>query len=222
MGDRHQRLGEEMSRLCMAYPGLSYHLAPGGGGLVTGLLEVADGVSFSVKMFVPAGYPTDEPVLFVEPDEIPWKLDRHVYEKSGIGCLCARSEVRMHWPWGSDLTEFVTKLVHPFLVGQFYYDTHGQWPPTGERSHGRDGILEAFTELLEPEFGEPRERQIRSVLHLLARKNSPKGHEFCPCGSGKRLRDCHRSVIARLRECVDPRHAALDLKEAFKTNARAR
>ena len=63
---QHQFLGDEMKLLCTAYPTLSYHLSPDGGGLVTGTLEIADDVSYSVKIFVPVEYPDNEPVLFVE------------------------------------------------------------------------------------------------------------------------------------------------------------
>ena len=212
--ERHQQLNEEMNRLSAPFPTVEGQLAPDGGGLVTGSLEVANGISYSIRLLVPVEYPDQEPVLFVDPDEIPWRIERHVFEQSGKACLCARSEFRVHWPWGSDLTSFLSNLVHPFFIGQFYYDTHGAWPPTGERSHGKAGILEALAELLQ-EFDKPSEKQIEKILYLLARKNDPKGHELCPCGSEKRLRSCHRAMIARLRQCVDPRHAQLDLKEAF-------
>lgn len=211
---RHQQLEDEGRRLSATFPPLKLEIDAKEVGLITGSLEVANDVAYTIKALVPAEYPKHEPILQCDPKEIPWKVDRHVFEKNGKACLCARSETRVHWPWGSDLTDFFTKLVHPFFVGQFYYDTHGEWPPTGERSHGKDGILEAFDELL-AEFGDPSEEQVRAVLKLLARKNIPKGHEWCPCGSGKRLRDCHRELIVRLRSCVDPRHAELDFNEAF-------
>lgn len=215
---RLEELEEEGRLLSSTFPSLRLDLVPDGRGIVTGHVEVADGVAYTVEMLVPTDYPDYEPILIVDPVEIPWKIDRHVFEKSGRACLCARSETRVHWPRGSNLTEFVARLVVPFFIGQFYYDTHGNWPPTGERSHGRAGIIEAFVDLL-PELANVDVRQIENVVRLLARKNDPKGHELCPCGNGKRLRKCHRQMIARLRACVDPRHAALDLKEAFGTRA---
>lgn len=207
-------LEREGKKLAETYPGLKLELGSDCSGLITGRLEVSQGVSYTVTMLVPSSYPAHEPILKCDPNEIPWKLHRHVYEKYGTACLCARSETRIHWPWGANLTDFFTKLVHPFFVGQFYYDTHGKWPPTGERSHGKAGIIETFVELLQ-EFGEANEKQIKAVLRLLARKSSAKGHEICPCGSGKKLRNCHKDLIRRLRRSIDPRHARLDLKEAF-------
>jgi hypothetical protein len=215
MVDRHQRLELEGARLSVTYPSLTLAVGAEGAGLVSGHLNVTDEVSYTVTLYIPAEYPKREPVLFCDPGEIPWKLDRHVYENSkGVACLCGRCETRVLWPWGSDLTDFVSKLVYPYFVGQFYYETHGTWPATGERSHGKPGIMETFYDLL-TEIEEPSDAQIVAFLRLLARKNSPKGHESCPCGSGRRLRSCHRGLIERLRSIVDPRHAALDLREAL-------
>jgi hypothetical protein len=208
----------EKARLSTAFPELVMALHSDGSGIVTGRLRVAGDIGYTVQLFVPKEYPAREPILICKPDEVPWKIDRHVYEKNGVACLCSRSETRIHWPWGSDITVFLTKLIHPFFIGQFYYDTHGSWPPTGERSHGKEGILETFRELLS-DLGSPSETQIERFLQLLARKNEPKGHESCPCGSGKRLRDCHGDLMLQLRSCIDPRHAALDLKEAFWSKA---
>lgn len=211
----HRRdLEVEGERLSAAFPDLVMTVHCDDTGIVSGRLSVAEDIDYTVQMLVPVEYPKMEPILICKQDEIPWKIDRHVYEKNGVACLCSRSETRIHWPWGSDITAFISKLVHPFFVGQFYYDAHGKWPPTGERSHGKEGILEAFCELLS-ELGNASESQIESFLRLLARKNTPHGHESCPCGSGKRLRDCHKDLILQLRTCIDPRHAALDLKEAF-------
>ncbi|MGW8159496.1 MAG: SEC-C metal-binding domain-containing protein [Desulfoprunum sp.] len=35
-------------------------------------------------------------------------------------------------------------------------------------------------------------------IRLLARKHTPQGHELCPCGSGNKLRNCHKLKFHRL------------------------
>src|SRR5207244_273910 len=102
--------------------------------------------------------------------EIPWELDRHIIIQNGVACLCARSENRIHWPVGSNLADFVERLVKPFFVGQFYYETHSCWPSTGERSHGRNGIIEAYVELAAP-LGNTSLSVIKDLMQLLARRN---------------------------------------------------
>ena len=61
----------------------------------------------------------------------------------------------------------------------------------GGRSHFGQGILEFYAEWLDI----PLDSNLVGFMKLLARKNHPKGHEICPCGSGQRLRNCHRDLV---------------------------
>lgn len=163
---------------------------------------------YSVNLEVPRNYPQGIPKLWCDRAQIPWEIDRHVYP-DGHACLCVAGEYRKHWPPGSDLTDFLTKLVRPFLVGQAYYQDHGHWPPGCERSHGVGGIIEAYQEMLGP-VGALEVPVIEDWVRLLARRGHPKGHEACPCGSGRKLRNCHRDFLKTLRNVVDPDHAKQD------------
>ena len=69
--------------------------------------------------------------------------------------------------------------------------------------------MEVYRELLAP-LRSVEARVIKNVMRLLARPSDPGGHEACPCGSGRRLRKCHRSLLTDLRRVVDPEHAAAD------------
>jgi hypothetical protein len=178
--------------------------------IITGTFPVGPDIGYTTTLELPRGYPSEVPILHCDPAEIPWELDRHVVTQSGHACLCARSEYRLHWPEGSSISEFIQRLVRPFFLGQFYYETHGCWPPTGARSHGWPGIVEAYVELCAP-LGDTSLPTILRVMRLLSRKNHPQGHEICPCGSGRLLRHCHRAVIAKLRRSVRPQDAATDL-----------
>src|SRR3546814_10701167 len=75
----------------------------------------------------------------------------------------------------------------------------GKWP-FGERAHGTPGLEEAYADAL----GIPNRR--RSLLyHLrLLSQDWPKGHWSCPCGSGKRLRHCHRDEAMAIHQRVPP------------------
>lgn len=205
----------ESRRLADHYPELVLEPWDEGWARVTGSIEIVPEIRYTLLLLVRPGYPDEEPVLICQRDEIPWEIDRHVYERNGVACLCVRSETRKHWPWGSNLTDFLDKLVVPFFKGQNYYDSHGHWPPSGERSHGKPGIIEAYTEILS-DLDDPTVKPIHDFLRLLARENPPKGHESCPCGSGKKLRHCHQALLTRLRETIAPHHAALDLADLSK------
>ena len=197
----------ERERLADAFPSLtldSSHVP----ARVTGIMWLEPELGFSIDLEVPGNYPLGIPKLWCKRAEIPWEIDRHVYP-NGRACLCVSSEYRKHWPPGSDLTDFLSILVRPYLVGQAYYQDHGHWPPGRERSHGVEGIIEAYQDLLAP-LGAVTPRMIENFVRLLARRTDPKGHEPCPCGSGKRLRNCHRAFLVALRRAIDPGNAKED------------
>ena len=200
----------ERARLSEAFPTLELNTS-GVPSIVTGILRLDAGIGFSIHLEVPGNYPRGIPKLRCDPTEIPWEVDGHVYPGSGIACLCVSSEYRRHWPYGSDLADFLEVLVKPYLIGQAYYQVHGHWPPGLGRPHGPEGIIEAYRELLAP-LGSVDIPVIANVMRLLARPGDPGGHEICPCGSGKKLRKCHRSFLIDLRQDVDPEHAAADYR----------
>ena len=179
--------------------------------VVKGVMNVIGDVGYGVNLLIPDRYPQGIPIQRCDPKEIPWDIDRHVYPGTGVACLCVPSEYRFHWPHGSNLADFLRDLVQPFFVGQAYYQAHGRWPAGAERSHGREGVIEAYRDILSP-LGRVTPETIQRVVELLLRKNHPKGHETCPCGSRKRLRHCHRDLLATLRRQIDPRHAESDYR----------
>ena len=123
----------ETARIRENFPRLTLDTATGSNAFVTGVIEVISDVGFSIDLTVPNNYPNGVPVLKCNPKEIPWKVDRHVY-RNGVACLCVASETRIHWPRGSDITDFLNNLVVPYFVAQLYFETHGHWPATGHRS----------------------------------------------------------------------------------------
>ena len=141
--------------------------------------------------------------------EIPWEADRHVLS-AGVACLCVSSEYRLHWPRGSDLTDFLECFVRPYFVRQAYHQAHGRWPPGQERSHGAAGIIESFSETLS-ELGSPSVASIERFLMVLANPGHPMGRDPCPCGSGKKVRRCHRRLVWALRNRIHPQLARDDL-----------
>ena len=105
------------------------------------------------------------------------------------------------------LIEYLDGPVRNFFLSQIIFESSGTWR-FGQWKHGKDGLLEAYGELL----GVTGEVPVRAFLDYLARKNPPKGHWPCPCGSAKRLRDCHSRSVTQLRERIPTRIAASALK----------
>ena len=207
----------ERERLVAAFPTLTLDTSAEP-ATVTGTLWLDSGIGFSVDLRIPNDYPEGIPRLYCRREEIPWTEDRHVMG-SGVACLCVSSEYRLHWPRGSDLTDFLECFVVPYFARQAYYQTHDLWPPGQERSHDAAGIVESFRDTLS-ELGSPNVATIERFLIVLASRGHPKASDPCPCGSGKKIRKCHRRLVWTLRNNVDPQFARNDLSLLRQSQSR--
>lgn len=154
--------------------------------------------SYQIKAGISGGFPADEPVVFEEGGRIPRIADRHVFPDQGNCCLGVWEEWLLTAP-DHRFESFLTGPMHDYFVSQTYYEVHGEWP-FGERSHGRLGILEAYSDLLGIALNE---KTIADYLQLLSRQTI-KGHALCPCGSGRRLRKCHADDLEYLCRKIPP------------------
>ena len=175
-------------------------------------------LEYKIALLTPANFPNRPPIMLCDDSKLPWKenLDRHIH---GLGqaCLAVNAEVRLYWPPNSSLAVFLKRLVDPWLLWQAYYDIHGEGPPSGERKHGLEGILEFYRELWGTPL--PEKFDLKAFLLLLALKEMPKGHHPCPCGSGKKLRDCHLPLVVKKWSALDQPEVKKDL-EVIRTSSR--
>jgi hypothetical protein len=91
------------------------------------------------------------------------------------------------------LTTVVDIPVRNFLIGNSLVEKGEPWPH-GDRSHGVQGVLEFYGDLL----GTAEPTAIaRFLLAIVNRK--VRGHWSCPCGSGRIIRKCHKDAVEALR-----------------------
>jgi hypothetical protein len=174
--------------------------------------DTSDSISYGIVLVLPDNYPKEPPLLFCNDPRLPiGNLDRHILTY-GLACLGVHADIGMRWPPGSTLVDFLNDLVAPFLIWQAYYEEYGETPPWGERQHFEPGILEFYKELLD----ETEDELVMNFIRLLARKNTPKGHEPCPCGSGEKLRNCHKKLVLETRERLQWQYVLRDLKKLIK------
>jgi len=149
--------------------------------------------TYDIQAMVPPAFPLEEPAVFETGGRIPKVVARHVFEDLGNCCLGVWEEwlLRSH---DTSAAAFLAGPLHDYFLSQSYYEAKGEWP-FGQRSHGNLGVLEAYCDVLgiDPDLS-----KARAHLSLLSKK-SVKGHAMCPCGSGLRLRHCHRDKIDELR-----------------------
>lgn len=155
---------------------------------------------FHVEIVFPPHYPKGIPDVIETRSRIPRKDDRHM-GATGVACLFVPEEYRLKYPKGQPFLDFLRGPVRDYFLAQLEFERSGKWP-FGQRSHREAGRLEFYQELL----GVPDSRVIRKYLACIAVKDL-KGHLSCPCGSGKRVRDCHWSDLQKLRAKIPRRFA---------------
>ncbi|NQT57277.1 MAG: hypothetical protein HQ551_13725 [Desulfobacteraceae bacterium] len=174
--------------------------------------DSAQQIEYGISIFMPIKYPKHLPDMFCnDPMLAIDNIDRHIMD-DGSACLGVYADIMTRWSLKPGIVSFLENFVAPFLVWQAYYDAHQKPPSWGERSHFTEGIIEYYAELL----GIYKRTSVVEFMKLLGRKNRPKGHERCPCGSGDRLRNCHRDLLYSIREKVAWQDVAKDLQTVFR------
>ncbi len=160
---------------------------------------------YSIEIELPRDYPESIPIVREVGGLIPHTSDYHM-NKAGVTCLFLPEDHWRVYPPDSTLLDFLKGPVHNFFLGQSHVRLGQPWP-FGQWSHGSDGIREYYTELL----GTNNLITIIKYLEYL-RKPKLKGHWYCPCESGKRLRNCHVSELQDISVKIPSRIALQSLK----------
>lgn len=151
---------------------------------------------YEVRVGVSPDYPAQEPIVFETAGRIPKDIDRHIFPKYDDCCLGVWEEWLLTSP-NHRFETFLTGPMHDYFLSQSHFEATGEWP-FGERSHGKQGVLESYADLLQLPC---EEGLVASYLRILSRTHL-KGHTPCPCGSGKKLRNCHRSEFEELKQRI--------------------
>ena len=185
------------------------HFIPRAGGiLVIGYYPLFEGDRvwdrYQVKLQLSQDSPRGLPAVYEIGNRIPWKPDRHM-EPDGKACLVLPDAYWYEHPQGMNMLDFLNGPVRNFFVNQSLIDL-GQpnvWE-NGEWGHGAEGIVEFYATIL----GTSDPKTVLTYLGILKR-DAIKGHWLCPCGSKKRLRNCHGELINELRTRI-PRRIATE------------
>lgn len=114
----------------------------------------------------------------------------HRYQDGRL-CLETDITIRMHFCDGFSLDEWIKDYVEPYFFSYEFYQRFGEYP-FGQRSHGIQGIIESYKDVLHGKDEVSTLSLMRSIC-----KGSYRGHSPCPCGSSLRLRACHGPTIMK-------------------------
>ena len=148
--------------------------------------------TFEIKLLIPKDYPLNLPMVF----EVSQKIEpeyEHINSDRSF-CLAVPMEERRFFLKEPTLLGFVNNLVVPYLYSYCYWKKHGTYP-FGEASHGKTGVEQFYENLFRSQVDSVMIRGLYKIF-----KNGYRGHEHCPCGSGKVIRKCHKEELFDLAQ----------------------
>jgi len=188
-------LDKQIKKLLTVYPTFSSESMENG-YLITGKYtldkeynSVPLWAEYQIKMMVPNEFPFKLPLLKETTNALPSNFEHHL--AGNYICLGTECELLDYLEMNPDVTCFVDEIVSSYFYSATYFNKYGN-VPYGERSHGLPGIIEYYKERL----GVDNEQQLFSLLYIVA-FDKYRGHDACPCGSGKLLRSCHGSRLLK-------------------------
>lgn len=136
-------------------------------------------------------------IIPIVSDELPYVIDssRYIpvtyphYYRNGKLCLDTDTSIKMRFINGFVISEWIFEYVEMYFFSYEYYKRYKQFP-FGEREHGFKGILQTYQDKLQVNTY----IQTVRLLSFIA-ENNYRGHILCPCGSQKKLRNCHGELI---------------------------
>lgn len=131
------------------------------------------------------------PYLIVNKKDIPQGFT-HIYVN---GCCCLGLQYEIYKSWGNtqNAQNFFDNIIDTFLMNLIEF-LNTKTYLNGDHSHGSQGILEYYTKILRVDFS-CCENLLSYMYNKLIHKEKIKGHNLCPCNSGKQLKHCHMRVI---------------------------
>ncbi|MBU0626074.1 SEC-C domain-containing protein [Patescibacteria group bacterium] len=185
---------KEQEHLAINYPSLNF-IVDENIIFIRGKLQIAKIAAFDIEIKLPDDYPNSLPEVKELGGKIPIANDRHVND-DGTCCLTVPAKMYQELGKNYSIIDFIDKFVVPFFANQVYYEIHRIWA-NGDYSHGNRGMLECYKELL-------RLSSLKQVVECMkiTLQTFPKTSKSCPCGSGKKLRDCHLAELINLRVSI--------------------
>lgn len=200
---RHPDLvGQIQEDLRGSQPRLHLFIHDGGNAAVRGTFCVCSPVGiildkYRISIELPPDYPSALPVVREIDGRIPRDIDFHM-QSDGVACVLLPDDRGRCFPEDAPFSTYLNGPLHDFFLGQSLVALGGDWP-FGEWSHGSTGVWEYYQELLQTE-----DRVVVQAFLEALGKPVFKGHLPCPCGSGKKNRECCRNRISELRRMIPP------------------
>ncbi len=139
---------------------------------------------YQLQIVFPADYPRSLPTVRDSEKRIPRKEDYHTY-KDGLFCLGSEIKLKSILFDYPAVTEFVEKILDPFLYSITYKVKHDIYP-FGDLDHGEAGLIDDYQRL----FNVKGKAAVLLVLTALGKRKREANKLPCPCGCRRRIGKC--------------------------------
>ena len=163
--------------------------------------------SYNLEFKIPWDYPDSPPAVYETEGKVTKDFEH--FMAAGNFCLEAPVEVRRRFAEHKNLLRFIDDQVIPYLFNYSYKRDYGTLP-FGERAHGALGLLEYYKE-----FFETSGIDALKLLKCLA-DGLTAPFMICPCGKGRKLKDCHGPKLDELRSHLPAKWFEKELQEMIQ------
>ena len=207
-------LNNEIQEALCAFPGLKVEIINNNIKL-TGKIEINNTFkdehivdAYTVEINIPKEYPKELPTIKETGRRIKREF-RHIYNNHEL-CLATFADMKLKLGENFKLLDWIDNFVVPYFFSNSYFEKY-KILPFGERSHGSIGILEFYTEY----FKVDNKKSAYNILKYSCEKKY-RGHDECPCGSGEKIRNCHKDIVLKSKEGTRLEILSNDLKDIMK------
>jgi len=136
-------------------------------------------------------------LLFKENLPKVWELSNkirksypHLYDDKRL-CLATDLEQELYLR-NYTIIDWIKEYVEKYFISYIYYKRYGVFP-FGEHSHGNEGIYE----FIQTYYKLASLIEAKNIYEYVCKKKY-RGHLECPCGSNRKIRDCHGELIRKI------------------------
>ncbi len=166
--------------------------------------------TYQIVILFPESYPYSFPIVIETSNKIPKISDRHV-NSNGTLCFSNPLDEAKICQKGIDLNWFLENILNPHLCREYVREKDKLYP-TGERSHGFEGLWEGYYEL----FSTSNKSDILNQLEQILNHEKIGRNTQCYCGSKKKYKRCHEEIERAI--LAIGKNKAIEFYETLKKN----
>jgi len=166
--------------------------------IIAGELDICDTIgiywdTFDIFILVPSAYPYCVPLLIENSEIIPRDIDWHITSK-GFCCYDVDQNLTVMSKKGINLSSFIADKIYSYFANQLYKLKENKYAGS-EYAHHLQGVIQYYIE----QHQLTNETTVINLLTAIATKTSILRNELCPCGSNRKVKNCHLKSIEDIK-----------------------